>query len=570
MLRRALVLLLLLALPGISLGQGPGEKYLSATTQLYLRWDGFDAHRAAFDKSAMGQLLKGDTGKFLANLWEFIHDQALPLLDQVDPTASALAKEIPGALTAVGKHGFALSVEARKIDPPQIEATFIFPRNGGPKGHLSGLVKKILTITNAETKQLKVDNVTMQHFSFPEGPLEWAFGSDGDTAIMVVGTVDPASVLRRGADVGNNITKHPLYKELQSFKEFPVWSSGFVDMAGIAKMASGFSPQVGRLVDDLGLNGLKSITMYSGFDGPADRSIVDINMTPERKGLLALTRSQPFSLKDLPPLPDDINGFSASSYDMKGMYDTLLSVAESGIRVYSPDIADQVKFIVRQAENLAGINIRDELLGSLGGMMVSYSSPSESPFLGLGGVTLLQVSDEKKLKKTLDAIFKAAPQIPFAEFEAKRKMYRGVELIELHSAAGFTTPTVCIHKGWLVYANYPQPVQGFVLRSTGNYPTWKADAATLKALSAFPKEFTGFSYSDPRPSAKFLLSLLPPIMSGINGAVKQFVPGSKEFDVSSIPHPLEVTRHLFPNISVTIDDGKKLRYDSRASLALPF
>ena len=66
--------------------------------------------------------------------------------------------------------------------------------------------------------------------------------------------------------------------------------------------------------------------------------------------------------------------------------------------------------------------------------------------------------------------------------------------------------TICVHKGWLAYAAYPQPLQGFILRGTGNHPTWKADSDTLKFLAPFPSNL-GFSYSDPRPgvqSARFL------------------------------------------------------------------
>ena len=37
-----------------------------------------------------------------------------------------------------------------------------------------------------------------------------------------------------------------------------------------------------------------------------------------------------------------------------------------------------------------------------------------------------------------------------------------------------------------------------------------------------------------------------------------------------IPHAQDAVRHLFPNITVTTDDGKQVRSVTRASLALPF
>jgi hypothetical protein len=54
----------------------------------------------------------------------------------------------------------------------------------------------------------------------------------------------------------------------------------------------------------------------------------------------------------------------------------------------------------------------------------------------------------------------------------------------------------------------------------------------------------------------------------IAGAVHSFLPDAK-FDVNSVPNAHEATRHLFPNVSVVSDDGKQLRQETRASLALP-
>jgi len=32
-----------------------------------------------------------------------------------------------------------------------------------------------------------------------------------------------------------------------------------------------------------------------------------------------------------------------------------------------------------------------------------------------------------------------------------------------------------------------------------------------------------------------------------------------------VPHPLEATRLLFPTITITSDDGKRLRFETRSS-----
>src|SRR5438874_11990488 len=57
---------LLLVCPAVASAQDVPERLLSDKTQVYLRWDGLEAHRAAFDKTALAQILKGDLGRFMS------------------------------------------------------------------------------------------------------------------------------------------------------------------------------------------------------------------------------------------------------------------------------------------------------------------------------------------------------------------------------------------------------------------------------------------------------------------------------------------------------------------------
>src|SRR5207253_140192 len=100
-------------------------------------------------------------------------------------------------------------------------------------------------------------------------------------------------------------------------------------------------------------------------------------------------------------------------------------------------------------------------------------------------------------------------------------------------------------------------------------PSWKPDAQTAATLKALPKEYTSIAVSDPRPALRVLLSFAPVVARGVQAALAQS--GVKDFpiDVGALPNAHEATRHLFPNVSVTTDDGKVLRLDSRSSLQLP-
>jgi hypothetical protein len=103
------------------------------------------------------------------------------------------------------------------------------------------------------------------------------------------------------------------------------------------------------------------------------------------------------------------------------------------------------------------------------------------------------------------------------------------------------------------------------MRANGELPSWQPDASVTANLDKFPKEFHSISVSDPRPTVSQVLALAPAVL----GLLNTFLPDLR-LDVGLLPNAQEATRHLFPNVSVVSDNGKTLRMETRASLALPF
>jgi hypothetical protein len=567
MFRRVAACLLVIVTPTLVWAQAGPDRLLPAGSQIYFRWDGFDAHRAAYEKTAVGKMMKEETGAFLSAVWDWLNDAA-DLAGQADPEAPAMIKDALKIVAGIGKNGLAFSIEVKQINPPQGQVTLVFPKGAGKDGALLPFVSKITGLANANVQETKVGKRAVQHISVPFVNLGW--WSEGDDAVFVIGSEDPSAYAKLIDNNETGLAQAPLYRQLDGMKEFPIWSRGYLDVASLAKLGSDFSPQVSRLIEDLGLKSLKSLTFVSGFDGPAERSITEVDISGPRKGLLALASQKKITLANLPPLPDDVSGFSASNFNAGSVYDAGVQVIEAVVRMFAPDQADNIKEGIRQFEGILGVKIGEDLFGSFDHMMVTYNSPTEGP-LGLGRVYLFKVKDEKKLRDSLDSLIKAIPNIPFVNLEMKKRPYHGVEISELHlnNPGNFSIPCFTIHKGWLVLASYPQSIYGYILRSKGELPTWKADAKLTKALDAFPKEFTGISVTDPRPTVQLVLSVLPPLIALGNGFT-QFAPGLRPFDVGLVPHAQAATRHLFPNITVTTDDGKKIRAETRASLALPF
>ena len=93
--RRSWLVCLLILVPAVASAQTVPERLLPGGSQIYLRWDGMDKHRATFDKTAVGKMLKEDTGKFFEALWTYGNELLDMALRQADPNAVATAPQ-PG------------------------------------------------------------------------------------------------------------------------------------------------------------------------------------------------------------------------------------------------------------------------------------------------------------------------------------------------------------------------------------------------------------------------------------------------------------------------------------------
>jgi hypothetical protein len=254
-----------------------------------------------------------------------------------------------------------------------------------------------------------------------------------------------------------------------------------------------------------------------------------------------------------------------TNLDLGTLYDLGFLALEDVVRVLGPEELPRILELKKQADDLLGVDLRNELLAALDDKFVLYSSPTEGPF-SMGQTFMVKVKDAQKVQSSLSKIIKSVGRLTGVDVSIKKRAYHGVDLreVQVRQQGFFVMPSYAIHKDWLVVGFFPQPVQGYILRATGELPTWKPDARTQESLDKLPKDFISVSVSDPRPTVKQLLSVGPII----GAAFKSFYPDLK-FEVGSVPNSHEATRDLFPNVSVVSAKGNSIRIESRASLELP-
>ena len=183
MMKRIALAMLVAWLPGVSLLQAQ-EHILPPKSQLYFRFDGMSKHQEAFDKTALGKTLKGDTGKFLEEIWNFAQDNILKAAKN-EPKVAPLLKDFTKVLSGTYQNGIALGVQADQFDPPLVQAVVVFPK-GASDGVLLPLIQKIADDSKAPTKAAKVGKRFVTKVDLKVMQIGW-WAQDND-AVVFVGT----------------------------------------------------------------------------------------------------------------------------------------------------------------------------------------------------------------------------------------------------------------------------------------------------------------------------------------------------------------------------------------------
>jgi hypothetical protein len=611
----ALPLALLAAVPARA-GEPP-ERLLFAGTQVNHRWDGVAAHREAYAQSAAGQLLANELNPLLHKLAamypEQLHNalvnekvlagtppdklvqiqadvtEAAKLLDVLMEYGVVVALEIrpaPGAAGVVfGKLRSALTGEKdeRKSLMPAVQATLIVPEAAARWPALRGGLRMLAVLQSAEPalKDERIAGRAVTHFRM--GEVEVAGWAEGAHLVLTVGTQPVDAVVQRMQSNEPRIDSNPLFRRVTDFREFPTDGRGYLDVAGLMRIVRPLlalaDTRLSRKLERLGLDRIRSLTLFSGFDGGVRRGVYELDLPAPRKGLARLAGGAPLSLADLPPLPPDVSRWSIHRIDPNAVYEALLSVAAAGGAdeedappsrkaaekgekqlKKAPDSLDSVAQDINKA---LGIDVKADLIDHLGDKMVIYTTSSEGAFF-FGQVVAVEVKDAAPVLEALDQI---AQSQEFSSFRFRKRPFQGVQVRELYGRQRFNplVPSYAVAGNWLVVGLYPQAVQGFIQRTAGNLPRWQPDARTRDALAKLPKDGSSLAVSDWRPSVQQALMFAPFFLE----AVRLSNDERGGFEVGNLPTSQAVNQRLFPNVVVMTDDGQRLRWESRGSVLLP-
>ena len=558
------------------------ETLIPENAVLFGTTDGSAAHKEGWEKTAAYEAL------YSSGLMESVNKafETFGKLNKVpedQQQAADLFKTLGDRVTEKGAVG---AISLPKEGPPLPQAILVLRDTADLEPKISEFVSKLGDGAGMKFEPKEVEGRTVKIGIIPQSPgVEVGWWVEGNHIVIVAGLNAAESLVKVAAGKAPNVTTNANYRKyVVERPKFEMVSAGWLD-AGLLIKTFGEQPIPNspnpempvKIIDVLkatGLDGLGAIVMQQGFSGKATWTETFIETVGPRTGLLSLCEQKPITLKDLPPIPWGMNGFSAGSVNFSKLYETILTVVKNVAKLGPEDASAQVDGTIEQIPGIVGFDPKADLFDTLGNVYCLYGD-SRGGLLGFDFGGVVQVKDAKKLRATVDHLIKmASEQAPPNQFSARRTKKHGREIITLEIAEGVFNPALVIDDNWLCVGLFPQTVEAFLLRLEKKLSVWEPTESYAEAFDAVPKEFTSISAADPRKMYRTLVGLSPilmPIMkmgaketaraAGINPDEFKFPVGLADFPPGEL-----VARPLFPNVNIcTVEEGG-IRCTSRSSL----
>jgi prepilin-type processing-associated H-X9-DG protein len=578
---------------------------------VYVEFDGLDAHRDAWTKSAAYRLLnETTTGAMLEQSVAHLLD----LIMSSQPQLPVKGHELVALGEDLLRSGFAVGINrAGGVGLPRCLALVV---RGGATGAPRAAFDRFLRVAEGPRDQMKrVEKpggrkVQVLGDSPPMSLSWWAEGDD-----LVVSLVSPSGVDAIIAALDGrepNAVDHATRTALKRGDDAPGFESvglAFFDMAAL--------PPLPREAVALGLGRIKRVDYRWGFHGPAIQSIIGLVAPTPRTGIPALFDQPAFDVRHLPPLPGGLAGFTVLSLDPTRLYDQTVAVA----RAIDPRASRPLAEIEDALQRLTGLDLRDELLAPLGSRVVVYTVPTKinAPTNMLAGFAhalifipkstiVIEVKDREAAAKALDALAKQSnrtvpvmpnPRMglsaavnlgPMRRLKAPDVGYFfGPSLSSIPFPVGMR-PTVLVGRKEVVLASSPataRRARDLIDGSkAGGLPSGDALAGVLDQL---PDRLTFLNVSDARQS------MLPDVLVSLPGLIdslasrrgpgffpflgmglrRMVAPGPMDpdeaqdresraaIDLELIPEADSLRPFLFPSVSAMVVDDQGIRFLSR-------
>jgi prepilin-type processing-associated H-X9-DG protein len=482
MLRNLIAILLLLLSPAAAFAQALADR-VPADAIIYAGWRGAADLGPGYSQSHLKAVL--DECDFRA----FVDDFLPKVIDRVG-RENPQAEHISQIVSAIAKPTW------------QRPTAFFFsglvlPPGQPPAPHL-GMIWK--AGPDADSLAIQLEHlVTQAQPPFPVKVVKVA-----DVVALMIGYDNPEAALGSGE---KSLAADGAFKSAMSRLKIQPVSALYVNHEKLLDMISTVARQAdpegaavfGKVVDSLGLRGLKRIAAVSGFDGKDWSTVALIEAPAPRTGLLKVLGSDPLSDQILTAIPRSATNAGATRADFSTLVDTLRSAA----RNVDPGIADQFDGMLNELAKQSGVHLEQDLLASLGPEWAYFRDPTIGG-RGIAGITLVNhLKDpdrfERSMTKFEDFVLRQIEQQlpandhPHIAFDTLKIDSLTIHYLPLPLVA----PCWTVHDGNLYVAAFPQVAAAAARRgSVANSSIAQNPAFTALRTRLGQSSITGFNFQD--------------------------------------------------------------------------
>jgi prepilin-type processing-associated H-X9-DG protein len=540
----------------------------------YAEFDGIDAHKVAWKKTAAYRLLNETTlGVMLEELASQGFDKAFASAPGADRPKGAQAVKV---LEAILQNGFAVGLLAK---PPEQPRALVVIRNGA-RGEIRAMLDALLATSKAGGPKDQSRRGRTLHQT--RDLVWWVEKTD---VVLINAPVEFSDKVFDALEGKiKNAVQHPIRVELTKRENGiePV----LIAFADPTKLP-GLPPDAKAM----GLDGVKRLDFRWGFQNEALVSNLRVIAPKPRKGVLALFDQPTFGKAKLPPLPASLTGFMALSIDADQAYDQILAVR----RAAAPQAPDDAAALDRKFRDLTGLRLREDVLARLGPQIGVYLRSSggvapAGPAMQLPEVTIVaQIDDANAFGKTLDTLaasvnkqLKAAPgQGPKPQVV---KLAGGRPGYFFDLPPGSTpipgvAPTFLIAKGYFIASSTKDGAEQAASAVARPAERWAATGPFQTTLDRLPPKMVLLNVSDPRATFPAQITGLPNMLALLEqsiGRARQ-TPGAAgqpardggspiHINPNVVPSADSLAKRLFPNSTALAVDDQSIQLVSRSSI----
>ncbi|MCP4707505.1 MAG: hypothetical protein GY869_02675 [Planctomycetes bacterium] len=349
---------------------------------------GGDALQSDFDKSVLGSIWQ-DPG--VQNIVESLKTQLVPMFEAqtsaMDPTQSEAINVLSELVPEVLKHPVIAGIGQLPLPAGQAQSSQDLPFYLFFVLEAKSQKTSIIQIVNQLEKSAAANNIqdmTVGSHRFrgvieknPDMTVYW--GWVNDYFVLTANDTDHAIV--------NGLTQTPgqsasvLTQKINRVSGTDDAAILYVDFAEIGAMMSESIPEDDQSAGEmkltlaqLGLDKVKSYTLRTGFSGADLVQNSMLEMPGPMSGLFEAM--QPIDINVLNMVDSDAITLGLYNIDLAKLFDTVMTTLQSNLDAKT---YEQIHMTIAGVEQQLGINIRDDLLESMAGQMIIYSTPSDAP-----------------------------------------------------------------------------------------------------------------------------------------------------------------------------------------------